>query len=123
MARQATGKQGIICTDFTYHGNTTAVDELSTVFHGGESPSPNVKTVSFPETYRPLNGLEGDALATAYAAQVKRAIEEFEDEGIGFAGMLICSIFANEGLPDVPPGLHGTGHGPCTRGRRSLHRG
>ena len=102
MARQATGKQGIICTNFTYHGNTTAVDELSSIFHGGKSTSPNVKTVPFPETYRPLNGLEGEALTGAYAAEVKRAIEEFEEEGIGFAGMLICSIFANEGLPNVP---------------------
>ena len=104
MARQATGKQGIVCTNFTYHGNTTAVDELSSIFHGGKSTSPSVKTVPFPETYRPLNGLEGDALTGAYAAEVKRAIEEFEEEGIGFAGMLICSIFANEGLPNVPPG-------------------
>ncbi len=104
MARQATGKQGIICTNYTYHGNTTAVDELSSIFHGGKAPSPNVKTVPFPETYRPLNGLSGEALATAYADEVKQAIDEFEEEGIGFAGMLICSIFANEGLPDVPGG-------------------
>ena len=104
MARQATGKQGIICTNFTYHGNTTAVDELSSIFHGGKAPSPNVKTVPFPETYRPLNDLSGEALATAYADEVKQAIDEFEEEGIGFAGMLICSIFANEGLPDVPEG-------------------
>ena len=103
MARLATGKQGIICTNFTYHGNTTAVDELSTIFHAGMSPSPNVKTVPFPETYRPLNDLSGAALADAYAAKVKQAIDEFEEEGMGFAGILICSIFANEGLPEVPP--------------------
>ena len=58
----------------------------------------------FPETYRPLDGLSGKALADAYADKVKQAIDEFEDEGIGFAGMLICSIFANEGLPKVPDG-------------------
>ena len=104
MARLCTGKQGIICTNHTYHGNTTAVDELSSIFHGGETPSPQVKAVPFPETYRPLDGLSGEALADAYADKVKQAIDEFEDEGIGFAGMLICSIFANEGLPNVPDG-------------------
>jgi len=60
--------------------------------------------VDFPCAYRPLNGLSGEALADAYADQVKEAIEAFEQEGIGFAGMLICPIFANEGLPDVPKG-------------------
>ena len=104
MARKATGKQGIICTNCAYHGNTTAVDELATYFHGGTSPSPNVKAVPFPESYRPLDGLSGEALARAYAGRVKQAIDEFEEEGIGCAGMLICTLFSGEGLPDVPPG-------------------
>ena len=104
MARQATGKMGIICTNCAYHGNTTAVDELATYFHGGTAPGPNVKAVPFPESYRPIDGLSGEALAGAYAAEVKQAVDEFEDEGIGVAGMLICPIFSGEGLPDVPPG-------------------
>ena len=104
MARGHTGKMGIIVTQATYHGNTTALYELTTLFHGGKTGSPNVKAVDFPCAYRPLNGLSGEALADAYADQVKEAIEAFEQEGIGFAGMLICPIFANEGLPDVPKG-------------------
>ena len=104
MARQATGKLGIICTNCAYHGNTTAVDELATGLYGGATPSPNVKAVPFPESYRPLDGLTGEALATAYSDKVKQAIDEFEEEGIGFAGILICPIFSGEGLPDVPPG-------------------
>ena len=104
MARQTTGKLGIICTNCAYHGNSTAVDELATLFHGGASPSPNVKAVPFPESYRTLDGLSGEALAGAYADKVKQAVDEFEEEGIGVAGMLICPIFSGEGLPDVPPG-------------------
>lgn len=104
MVRTHTGKMGIIVTNATYHGNTTAVYELATLFHGGKTGSPNVKAVDFPCAYRPLKGLKGAALANAYAAQVKNAIEAFEKEGIGFAGMLMCPIFANEGLPDVPKG-------------------
>ena len=104
MARQATGNQGIICTNCAYHGNTTAVDELATYFHGGTSPSTNVKAVPFPESYRPLDGLPGEALAAAYSDKVKQAIDEFEQEGIGCAGMLFCTLFSGEGLPDVPPG-------------------
>lgn len=104
MTRLLTGKQGIICSNSTYHGNTAAVDELSTLFRGGKSETPRVRSVPFPETYRPLGGLSGEALADAYLAEVELAIKGFEQEGIGFAGMLICPIFANEGLPDLPPG-------------------
>lgn len=104
MARTHTGKKGIICSNATYHGNTTAVNELATLFNGGKSISPNVKPVDFPGSYRPLYGLSGEALADAYADQVRKAIGEFEAEGIGFAGMLICPMFVNEGLPDVPVG-------------------
>ncbi len=104
MARSHTNKKGIICTNATYHGNTTIVDELATLFHDGKSISPNVKAVDFPCSYRPPKGLSEEKLGNVYADQVKKAIKEFEAEGIGFAGMLICPIFLNEGLPDVPKG-------------------
>ena len=104
MARQHTGKMGIICSNFTYHGNSTAVWELATGFYeGGQSPSANVKTVPFPDAYRPAFDLSGDALWEAYANEVKTAIEAFEEEGIGFAGLIFCPIFSGEGLPDVAP--------------------
>jgi 4-aminobutyrate aminotransferase-like enzyme len=104
MARQHTGGMGIICSNATYHGNTTAVDELATLFNDGKAIGPNVKAVDFPDSYRPLDGLAGEALADAYVAQIKQAIAEFKQSGVGFAGMLVCPIFANEGLPDVPTG-------------------
>ena len=104
MARQHTAKMGIICSNFTYHGNSTAVWELATGFYeGGQSTSANVKAVPFPDAYRPAFNLTGDALWEAYANEVKTAIESFEEEGIGFAGLIFCPIFSGEGLPDVPP--------------------
>ncbi|WP_339671040.1 aspartate aminotransferase family protein [Dasania marina] len=103
MARHHTGKQGIICSNATYHGNTTAVDALATLFNDGKPNGPYVKAVDFPDSYRPLNGLSGDALTDAYMQQIKDTIAAFNEEGTGFAGMLICPIFANEGLPDLPP--------------------
>jgi 4-aminobutyrate aminotransferase-like enzyme len=102
MARFITGGQGIICSNATYHGNSEAVDELATLFYEGKSRTKRVKAVPYPESYRPLSNAEDDALADAYADEVKKAIDEFEQEGIGFAGLLFCPIFANEGLPDVP---------------------
>lgn len=105
IARLATGGQGVICTNKTYHGNTTAVDELSPLFYDGVPTSPNAWAIPFPDSYRPLHGLEGDALADACVEEVRKGIEHFERSGVGFAGLLVCSIFANEGLPDVPPGF------------------
>lgn len=102
MTRQHTGNMGIICSNATYHGNTTAVDELATLFTGGKAKGPNVKAVAFPDSYRPLNNLSGEALSQAYIKQVEDAIAEFQNSEVGFAGLLFCPIFANEGLPDVP---------------------
>ena len=105
MARQWTGREGIICSNNTYHGNTAAVDELSTTFSGGRTGAARVRAVPFPDAYRPLRGLSGTALADAYVDEVRACIENFRNSGIGLAGMLVCPIFANEGLPDVPPGF------------------
>ncbi|MBI2993074.1 MAG: aminotransferase class III-fold pyridoxal phosphate-dependent enzyme [Gammaproteobacteria bacterium] len=105
MARLCTGGMGIICTDNTYHGNTATVDELSTLFNEGKPRSPHVRAIPFPETYRPLRDLEGEALADVYADEVRKAIDSFRQAGIRLAGMLFCPIFANEGLPTVPPGF------------------
>ncbi|MGH8247569.1 MAG: aspartate aminotransferase family protein [Gammaproteobacteria bacterium] len=105
MARLCTGGTGIICTNMTYHGNTTAVDELATLFHDNRAIGPNARAVPFPDSYRPLRGLTGEALGEAYADEVQAAIEAFKKDGVRFAGMLVCPIFANEGLPRVPPGF------------------
>lgn len=103
IARMTTGAKGIICSNCTYHGNTAAVDELSTMFTGGRASSPDVRTVPFPDQYRPLGGLQGEALIDAYIAEVAKAIESLKAAGVGFAGLLFCPIFANEGLPSAPP--------------------
>ena len=104
MARLITGGEGIICSNATYHGNSEAVDELATLFSDFKAKSKRVKAVPYPESYRPLSDAKGEALADVYADEVKKAIDEFKEEGIGFAGILFCPIFANEGLPNIPEG-------------------
>ena len=104
MAQAVTGKTGMIATDNTYHGNTTAVSQLSTRKPPIGGYAPNIRLVPSPETLRPVGGtVEGQA--SAFAAHVTRAIAELEDAGFGFAGMLFCPVFANEGLPTLPPGF------------------
>lgn len=105
MARHHTGGQGIIVTDFAYHGNTEAVAEIGTGFMPESRHTKRVKAFAIPDSYRGIEGVAEAQLADAYVAQIARAIDEFAAEGIPFAGMLVCPDFANEGLLNVPAGF------------------
>jgi 4-aminobutyrate aminotransferase-like enzyme len=105
MARFATGRQGIICTDATYHGNSELVGSLT---HLGRAASEgqSVHAFPFPQMYRPLEpGLSETDLCEAYLARLADAIQRFEASGVGLAALIVCSIFANEGLPNAPAGF------------------
>ncbi|RGP38107.1 aspartate aminotransferase family protein [Pseudotabrizicola alkalilacus] len=104
MAQAATGKTGIIATDNTYHGNTAAVSQLSTRRPPIGGRAPHVRLVPSPETLAPLGG-SAEAQPAAFAAHVARAIDELEAAGFGFSGLMLCPVFANEGLPAVGPGF------------------
>jgi len=105
MARIATGKRGIVCSDAAYHGNSELVGRLTNVGRG-QPESADVHAFPFPDSYRPIvSGLSEEELADEYLARIGDAIARFEASGVGFAGMLVCSIFANEGLPDLPAGF------------------
>ncbi len=105
MARFATGRRGIVCTNATYHGNSELVSQLTRV--GAAQPrSPDLRAIPFPEMYRPVQeGLSEAELADVYLERLRDAIQSLEADGVGFAGLIVCSIFANEGLPDVPSGF------------------
>lgn len=102
MARLATDKRGIVCTNSTYHGNNDLVGSLTWV--GRDKPETDeVRAFPFPEMYRPLSdNLDEEALCEAYLEKVSLAIEGVERSGAGFSALIMCSIFANEGLPEVP---------------------
>jgi 4-aminobutyrate aminotransferase-like enzyme len=105
MARGATGKHGIVCTNATYHGNSEAVGKMTRI-GAGQNSLGDVRAIPFPEKFRPLvPGASDSDLADAYLARLSGAIRSLEDDGVGFAGLIVCPIFANEGLPDVPSGF------------------
>ena len=103
MAKMATGGRGFICTDAAYHGNSQLVGSLTRAPLRGR---PDVRAIPFPQRYRPLHeGLSDLELCEAYLSEVQAAIDDFASEGVPLAGMLMCSILANEGLPAVPNGF------------------
>lgn len=104
MAREYTGSRGIVCTDAAYHGSSGLVDTLTCRgrhVHGGA-----VRTFPFPDLYRPLDGAhDEEALAAATLAAAGEAIASLQRDGTGFAALIVCPIFANEGLPRLPAGF------------------
>ena len=100
MARLATGGKGIICSNANISNSHETIRMTIGPFEL------DFKRVIFPEKFRPLKeGLSENELCDLYLEEIKRAINEFSEANIPLAGMLFCSIFANEGLPSIPEGF------------------
>ena len=105
MAQAVTGRTGVIATDHTYHGNTTAVSQLSTRMPPVGGFGGHVRHVPAPDSYRPLGGAPGEAFAEAFTAEVEKAIASLQESPHGFSALIICPYFANEGVPELPSGF------------------
>ncbi|NHB76313.1 aspartate aminotransferase family protein [Rhodobacter calidifons] len=101
MAEGVTGKRGIIATDATYHGNTALVSHLSrsNVPEVGFGLGQYLRHVEAPDSYR-----IPDPDGQRFAAQVEAAIADLERSGIGFAALILCPLFLNEGFPTQAEG-------------------
>lgn len=104
MTRTTTGKRGIICTDATYHGNSAEIARMTHLAIG--SRRGDIVSIATPQLYRPLSDEADDAgLCELHLEQLAQTIDDLERDGTGFAGLMMCSILANEGLPDAPTGF------------------
>jgi 4-aminobutyrate aminotransferase-like enzyme len=101
MAEAMTGRRGIIATDATYHGNTALVSQLSksNIPSVGFGLGQNFRFVDAPDSYR-----APDPDGTVFAAQVADQIAALEEDGTGFAALVVCPYFLNEGFPANPDG-------------------
>ncbi len=104
MAQAATRATGVIATDNTYHGNTAAVSQLSTRRPPIGGRAPWVRLVPAPDRLIAPGQPAGDAGAR-FAAHVAETIAELQAAGYGFSAMMLCPVFANEGMPAAPPGF------------------
>jgi len=99
-ARGLTGGTGFIVTANAYHGNTSAVTEVSPSSASAEPRPPHVAVIPAPDTYR----WGGEGLAETFAGHVRSAIDELSSRGIKLAGFMVDSIFSSDG---VYPGAGG----------------
>lgn len=98
MGIAVTGARGIISTAYTYHGNTSAVEVLSSGYASGLNSADHVEHV-------PIPGDEGARNGAEFGASVAAAIERLDARGHGISAMILCSAFVNEGFPNVERGF------------------
>ncbi|GLK77792.1 aminotransferase [Methylopila jiangsuensis] len=98
LAAIATGRSGFVVTEGAYHGNTTAVAEVSPSSRPGKPLAPHVRAIPAP--------LAGDAAAAErFTADLEAAIASLKASGHGFAGLLVDTIFSSDGVAAEPAGF------------------
>ncbi len=104
MAQAVSGKIGIIATNHTYHGNTSAVSQLSTTKPPIGGFGKHIRHVKAPDSYRPTGG-DAASHAKAFTQEVDAACEALQENGCGVSGMIVCPTFVNEGFPELASGF------------------
>ncbi len=102
IARAATGGEGIIVTDYAYHGNTRVTYEISTDDCPEEQRPAHVVTVPNPDCYR--GRYRGADAGARYAEHVQEAVDLLLARGIKPAAFLIDTIISSGGVVTVAPG-------------------
>lgn len=103
IARQQTGAVGMIVSDFSYHGTTITLAELTTGLQTREPLAPHIRALRIPDLdtdSRP----ESEVLATTLA-ELDTAIRSLQGAGLGVAAALFDPLFSTEGMPRIPAGL------------------
>jgi 4-aminobutyrate aminotransferase-like enzyme len=90
--------------EHSYHGNSTLINELSTLIQPRTLRPPHVAAVEPPNVFRGPFGVDHPDPAGAYAELVSQAIEVLRQRGQGLAGFLCDGIFDSQGCLDAPAG-------------------
>lgn len=103
IARHCTGNRGVIVTDYSYHGNTISLAELTTGLQVAEPLGDHVRTIHVPDLAEDSNQTPEQQLNSAFA-QIDEAILSLNEAGYDVAALLIEPLFSTEGMPSVPDG-------------------
>ncbi|MEH3119929.1 MAG: aspartate aminotransferase family protein [Methylorubrum populi] len=102
IAETATGAKGFIVTQAAYHGNTSAVTEISPSLLRTRAPHAHVRTIPAPAATA-----GGNDVAAAFSGALMTAIASLKASGYGFAGLIVDTIFSSDGVHADPPGFLG----------------
>lgn len=101
IARVVTGGKGFIVTDNAYHGNTTAVTEISPSSASPEPRPDYIVPIPAPDTYR----YPAREIGPRLSQDVRAAIAGMKERNIRFAGFIADSIFSSDGVFPGDPGF------------------
>lgn len=101
MVGSYTGGEGIVITEWAYHGVTTATAGISPSLSRHMALPAHVRTIPAPDTYRGT----GEDVADRLASAVSAAIEDLKASGIKPAALVLDSIFTSDGLFPAPAGF------------------
>ncbi|WP_205340877.1 aspartate aminotransferase family protein [Denitrificimonas caeni] len=100
LATTYTKKKGFIVSEAAYHGNSTAVTEVSPSAYKIQKLPDHVVTIPVA----PIN-INKDQIEEWFAQSVMDAIDKLEDRGYGCAALLIDTIFSSDGVYSDPKGF------------------
>jgi len=101
IARAHTGGEGIIITNFAYHGVTASLAEASPSLGKYVKLGHTVRTVPAPDTLR----VAPEQLGQYFADGVDKAIGNLRASGIKPAALLVDTVFSSDGVFTNPPGF------------------
>ncbi|MGI5132497.1 aspartate aminotransferase family protein [Pseudonocardia sp. CA-107938] len=101
IARQHTGNTGVLVSDWSYHGNTGRLAELTTGLATGEGLAPYVRTLHIPDA---AGVGDESALLAESLSEVDTAIASLVEAGHGLAAVVFDPLFSTEGLVSPPSG-------------------
>jgi len=99
IARKATGGSGFVVTETAYHGNTSAVSEISPAYGADVPLGLHVRTVPPPDS----RAHPGDVGAW-FAANVEAAIADLQRHSVRFAALMVDTVFSSDGVFADPAG-------------------
>ncbi len=103
IARQHTRSKGVIVSDFSYHGNTITLAELTTALHTQEALADHVRTIRIPDM--DLETRDEAEVLRSTLAELDALIVSLQESGHGVSACLFDSLFSAEGMPRLPVGL------------------
>lgn len=106
LARHFTGHQDMLILDGAYHGNTTAVEQISPNRFdgvGGKGAMPFIHKVPQPNLYRGMYQYGDEQAGEKYALEVKNIIDQLAAKGKGIAGFIGESLMGTAGQVVLPP--------------------
>ncbi|MGR0162203.1 aspartate aminotransferase family protein [Paenarthrobacter nitroguajacolicus] len=103
IARQHTGNTGVLVSDFSYHGNTTSLAELTTGLTVREPLGSHVRPLRIPDTHGVAEA-DVPALLKQSLSDIDAAIASLQAAGHGVSAFLFDPLFSTEGLLQLPAG-------------------